>query len=72
MVESESKVRIATIFKSDCKRSAFSGELWVSGIFSHWELNLLYFMRAAWVMVDFVTAKRVSLKFLRIVSRRTA
>ena len=69
---SASDVSIAMIFKLDCARSAFSGEVWLSGIFSHWELILLYFLRVARLMTGVATAKRLSLNFLRIVSRRTA
>jgi hypothetical protein len=72
MAESVSWLSIATIFKYDCKRSAFSGELGVSGIFSHSELILLYFLHDAWVMADVVSFKRVAINFLRIVSWRTA
>jgi hypothetical protein len=60
------------MFNYDCGRSTFSGELWVSGFFSHWELILLYFLRVSRVMADVATAKRVALNFLRIVSRHMA
>jgi hypothetical protein len=60
------------MFISDCGRPASSSKLWTSGIFSHCELIILYFLRVSRVTVDVATAKRVALDFLRIVDRRTA